>query len=87
MSRKFDDLISKVNSCSTKTVAVAVAQDAPVLEAVKAAKERKIANAILVGDEVKIREIAAELDMDLSEYEIINETNDYEAAPMIMKLH
>ncbi len=25
MNRKFDDLISKVNSCSTKTVAVAVA--------------------------------------------------------------
>ena len=86
MSRKFDDLISKVNSCSTKTVAVAVAQDAPVLEAVKAAKERKIANAILVGDEVKIREIAAELDMDLSEYEIINETNDYEAALKAVKL-
>ena len=43
MSKGFDDLISKVNDCSMKTVAVAVAQDAPVLEAIRAAKERKIA--------------------------------------------
>ena len=39
MAKGFDELISKVNSCSVKTVSVAVAQDAPVLEAVKAAKD------------------------------------------------
>ena len=47
MAKGFEELISKVNSCSMKTVSVAVAQDAPVLEAVKAAKQRNIANAIL----------------------------------------
>ena len=50
MSKNFDDLLKKVNDCSTKKVAVAVAQDEPVLEAVKAAKEKGIADAILVGD-------------------------------------
>ena len=60
MSKSFNDLISKVTECDMKTVAVAVAQDEAVLEAVKAAKERKIANAILVGDEVKIKEVAKE---------------------------
>ena len=80
MSKKFNDLISKVNSCSIKTVAVAVAQDGPVLEAVKAAKERNIANAILVGDKAKICKIAKTIDMDLSDYEIINEEEPYAAA-------
>ena len=51
MSKSFDDLLAKVSQCSRKTVSVAVAQDAPILEAVKAAKEKGIADAILVGDE------------------------------------
>ena len=50
MSKTFADLIAKVNECGTKKVAVAVAQDSAVLEAVKVAKERRIADAILVGD-------------------------------------
>lgn len=86
MTKGFEDLISKVNSCSVKTVAVAVAQDAPVLEAVKAAKERNIANAILVGDEVKIKEVAASINMDLSDYVIINEEDDFQAALKAVKL-
>ena len=53
-----------------KKVAIACAQDDAVLEAVKAAKERGIADAILVGDEAKIRTIARVLKMDLKDYEI-----------------
>ena len=59
MSKGFKDLLQKVYECDRKTVAVAVAEDEPVLEAVKAAKEKGIADAILVGDEAKIKEIAA----------------------------
>ena len=40
MSKGFDDLLKRVSECSRKKVAVAVAEDEPVLEAVKAAKER-----------------------------------------------
>ena len=72
MSKTFADLIAKVNECGTKKVAVAVAQDSAVLEAVKAAKERKIADAILVGNEKEIKEISASLNMDLSGFEIIH---------------
>ena len=80
MSKHFDDLLKKVSQCSKKKVAVAVAQDDAVLEAVKAAKERGIADAILVGDEKKIREIAEGLHMDLSDYEVINEEDVQQAA-------
>lgn len=80
MSKSFDDLLSKVSECSTKKVAVAVAQDDAVLEAVQAAKERGIADAILVGDEAQIKEIAANMGIDVSAFEIINETDTYAAA-------
>lgn len=82
----FDSLLEKVKSCSTKKLAVAVAQDDAVLEAVQAAKERDIADAILVGDEDKIREIAASINMDLSGFEIIDVKDATEAAYTAVKL-
>ena len=39
MTKTFDDLLAKVSACSTKKVAVAVAQDDAVLEAVAEAKK------------------------------------------------
>ncbi len=86
MSKTFSDLIAKVGECGIKKVAVAVAQDSAVLEAVQAAKERKIADAILVGDEAKIKEIAAELHIDLSGFEIIHVEDVTEAALTAVKL-
>ena len=80
MSKNFDDLLSKVSECSKKILSVAVAQDKAVLEAVKAAKERGIADAILVGNEAEIREIGVSLSMNMDEYEIINEPDVVEAS-------
>lgn len=81
MSKSFEELISKANQKTLKKVSVSNAQDEPVPQAVKAAKEQNIATAILVGDEAKIREIAASIDMDLTDFEIINEP-DTEAAAL-----
>ena len=50
------------------------------MEAVKAAKDKGIADAILVGEEAKIREIAANMNMDLTGFEIINEPDHVQAA-------
>ena len=86
MSKSFDEIISKVKECEMKTVAVSVAQDDAVLEAVREAKEKGIANAILVGDEAKIREIAASTDMDLTGYEIIDEPDMIAASLKAVKL-
>ena len=86
MSRNFDELLSKVREVKTKKVAVAVAQDEPVLEAVKSAKEQGIADAILVGDETKIQEVADNIGLDLSDYEIIHEIDDKKAALMAVEL-
>lgn len=86
MSKNFSDLLSRVSACKKKTLSVAVAQDKAVLEAVKAAKEQGIADAILVGDEAKIGEIAAELGMDLTEYTVINEPDTVAASLKAVQL-
>lgn len=86
MSKTFDELISKVSEFDMKKVSVAVAQDSAVLEAVKAAKERKIADAILVGDKNKIQLVADSIGMDLTGFEIIHAEDDMEAALTAVKL-
>ena len=86
MSKNFTDLLSKVSKCDKKKLSVAVAQDKAVLEAVKAAKERDIADAILVGDEAKIIEIGESLGMNMADYTIINEPDDIAASLKAVKL-
>lgn len=86
MNKGFDEIISKVKECGVKKVAVSVAQDEAVLEAVREAKKRGIAEAILVGDEAKIRQIAASIGMDLSDYEIIDEPDVIQASLKAVKL-
>jgi phosphate butyryltransferase len=86
MSKNFDDLLLKANICSNKKVAVAVAQDEPVLEAIKLAKEKGIADAILVGDKVKIKKIADKIGLDLSDYEVVNEVNTTKASLEAVRL-
>lgn len=80
MKSGFSDLIERVNSCSKKRISVAVAQDEEVLVAVREAKRRGIAEAVLVGDENKMKEIAAKIDMDLQDYEVIHIEDFQEAA-------
>ncbi len=86
MNKGFDEIIAKVQECGRKKVAVAAAQDEAVLEAVREAKERGIADAILVGDEKKIREIAETMQMDLEGYEIIDEPDLIQASLKAVKL-
>lgn len=86
MVKGFDSLLAKVAECPIKKVAVACAQDEPVLEAVKIARERNIAEAILVGDADEIKVIADKLSMNLSEYEVIDVKDKTEAALTAVKL-
>ena len=86
MSKGFDDLLARVSECSTKKLAVAVAQDKAVLEAVKVAKERKIADAILVGDADEINRIGKELGMNMDEYRVIDEKDIVQASLTAVEL-
>ena len=86
MSKSFEDLFKKLSQVDKKKVSVAVAQDNEVLMAVKAAKERGIADSILVGDEDKILEIMKDLDMNSADYEIVDVKDPIEASLEAVKL-
>lgn len=73
MIKSFKEIILKVKSNEMKTVAVAVAQDAAVLQAVKDAKENNIANAILVGNKDEIVSIALKIGMNINDFKIVDE--------------
>ncbi|RXI45551.1 phosphate butyryltransferase [Clostridium tetani] len=80
MIKNFNEILQKVQQQSTKKVAVAVAQDKPVLEAIRDAKNNKIADAILVGNEEEIKSIAKEINMNIEDFEIIHEPDMKKAA-------
>ncbi|MDW8802839.1 phosphate butyryltransferase [Clostridium sp. A1-XYC3] len=86
MLKNFQHVIQKVKNQKTKKLAVAIAQDRHVLEAIKDADMKGIAQAILVGDKFKIATIAAELDMDLTRFEIVDEANNKKAALKAVEL-
>ncbi|AJA49665.1 phosphate butyryltransferase [Clostridium pasteurianum DSM 525 = ATCC 6013] len=73
MIKSFEEVLLKVKSKDIKTVSVAVAQDIPVLEAIRDAKKNGIAEAILVGDKEEITSIALKIGMDINQFKIIDE--------------
>ena len=86
MSRNFDSILKKVNEFPIKKLAVAAANDDNVLEAVEAARQKKIADSVLVGDEAEIRSICASLNIDPANFDIINIPDPIEAAHAAVKL-
>ena len=73
MIKSFDEILLKVKGNDIKTVAVAVAQDRPVLEAIRDAKKNGIAEAILVGNKSEIISIALKVGMNIDEFKIVDE--------------
>ena len=69
-----------------KRIAVAAAEDRPVLEAVKEAVQMGIAEATLCGDEAKIRQIAEEIELDVNKVTIVNEPDIRKSAEAAVKL-
>jgi phosphate butyryltransferase len=68
-----------------KKISVAAAEDKPVLQAVSDAIKEGFVDAVLIGDEEKIRSIADEISFDLSEITIINEKSPANSAKLAVK--
>lgn len=86
MIKTFEEIILKAKEQQIKKVAVAAAEDTHVLEAVRDAKKEGFADAILVGDKDKLTELSNELNMDLSQFEIVDEKNPAKAALKAVEL-
>lgn len=77
---RLEELIQRAKEGSKRTLSVAVAQDKPVLEAVTEAVKLDIVDAILVGDEEKIKQICEEENYSLDNIKIVNEKDIIKAA-------
>lgn len=86
MVKSLEELLELAKKKEKKTMAVAVAQDEVVLEAVIKAVEMNIINAILVGNEDAIKSIAENANIDLSGIKIINECDIIKAAAKSVEL-
>ena len=86
MLKSFDDLLELAVKKGPKKLAVAVAEDKEVLGAVGKAKKMGIADAILVGNKEKIEEVAKEIGLDLSLFEVIDESDSQQACRTAVSL-
>ncbi|WFD10094.1 phosphate butyryltransferase [Tepidibacter hydrothermalis] len=84
--RDFQEVIKLAKERGPKTISVACSQDKEVLMAVEMARKEGIADAILVGDIEKTKKIAAEINIDLNNYELIEEADLTQASRKAVEL-
>ena len=82
--RSLDEIM--IPSVKPHTIAVAVAQDAPVLSAVESARRMGLANAILVGDIPAINRVSQELNISLEPYTLVQESDEVAACQTAVRL-
>lgn len=86
MAKNFEELLRLAQTRGPKKISVAVAEDREVLSAIKLAKDRGIADPILVGNKEKIKLIAKEVNLSLDDIEIINEKDGTIASKVATEL-
>ena len=71
--RTLGALLEYAKEVGPKKISVACAEDSEVMEAVENARKAGVAEAFLVGNSDKIKEVADKLGIDLSNYEVVDE--------------
>ncbi|HCD71676.1 MAG TPA: phosphate butyryltransferase, partial [Thermovirga lienii] len=66
------ELLAYAKEVGPKKISVALAEDPEVLEAVENARKEGIAEAFLVGNADKLKEVADSMGVDLSNYEVVD---------------
>jgi phosphate butyryltransferase len=84
--KDFDALLRLVEKHPVRKVAVAVAQDPTVIEAVHEARKRDIAEAVLVGDEREIRKAAESAGVPLDGTPIVDLADPLQALSAAVKM-
>jgi phosphate butyryltransferase len=79
LMKTLQEIMDLAKNSVRQKIAVAVAQDKDVLQAVEEARQLGLVDVCLVGDCRKISGLAKELEIDVSDYEIIDEADDRQA--------
>ncbi|MGB9702649.1 MAG: bifunctional enoyl-CoA hydratase/phosphate acetyltransferase [Candidatus Kapaibacteriota bacterium] len=84
--KSFDSFFELAKSRQKRRLIIAAAEDDNVLLSVKDAVENNIIEPIFVGNEQKIKEIADEINFDISKFQLIDETNPAKSAAIAVKI-
>ena len=72
MIHKLSELIDRAKSKPKRIIAVAAAEDEPVLKSIMAAMKEGIVTPVLIGNKAEIEKIAQAIDFDLSDVQIFH---------------
>ena len=86
MMKCLDDLLVAVRDRPLKKIAIAVPEEPDLIKLVKQATEQRLAEFILVGDEIRIKELLDEQDLDSRDYEIQDRKDHRQAAERAVSL-
>lgn len=86
MLKKLTELHELARKHPRKKLVVAAAHDQNAIEAVIQASNNDIVDVILVGDEVKIKEICGHAGLDISGFELIHEPDNEKAAALSVQM-
>jgi phosphate butyryltransferase len=86
MIKTMHDLVKRAQSFSPKKIVVAAAEDEHVLEAIHMAKEAKLIEPILIGNQKEIEKILTKLKIYYKDYQIIDEIDPIIACEKAVKL-
>jgi len=86
MIATLDGVLEAIKQFPRQEVAVAVAEKPSVIEAIKDAQQRDIADAVLVGDQAKIESIAQQVGLGPEGIRIVHEPDDLSAARMACRV-
>ncbi len=86
MIASFAELLKEVKGSPKKTIAVAMAEEEDVLQAVSMAHQQGIADALLIGDKNKIIETSKQHDIDISAFDIIHAENEWHSVSRAIQL-
>jgi phosphate butyryltransferase len=83
----FDKLLNDLKKdIKMKKLAIAGADNPETIETSRKAKDMKIGDSILIGNEKKIREIANEINIDISDFEVVDLSDPTEISRYAVKL-
>ncbi len=86
MIKSMNDLINEAKKVKKATLVVAMANDKPVLEAVKAAKQDGLVDVVLVGPKTELCEMMNDLGMAHEDYVVIDQSDPVAACLQAVKL-
>ena len=83
----FDKLLENLKKdAKMKKLAIAGADNPETIETSRKAKDMKMGDSILIGNEKKIREIAKEINIDISDFEVVDLSDPTEISRYAVKL-